>query len=51
VIERYADPAILPLARAAFAEGFESGMYASYQAEPLDENLRTLLACRTSRGS
>jgi acetyl esterase/lipase len=43
VIEQYADPAILPLAQAAFAEGFESGMYVSYQAEPLDENLRTLL--------
>jgi dienelactone hydrolase len=44
VIEQYADPAILPLAQAAFAEGFEAGMYASYQAEPLDENLRTLIA-------
>jgi pimeloyl-ACP methyl ester carboxylesterase len=43
-IEQYADPAILPIARAAFAEGFEAGMYASYQAEPLDQNLRTLLA-------
>jgi pimeloyl-ACP methyl ester carboxylesterase len=44
VIEKYADPVILPLARAAFAAGFEAGMYASYQAEPLDQNLRTLLA-------
>ncbi len=43
VIEQYADPAILPLAQAAFSEGFEAGMYASYQAEPLDQNLRTLL--------
>ena len=43
VIEQYADPAILPLAQAAFAEGFAAGMYASYQAEPLDQNLRTLL--------
>jgi uncharacterized protein len=43
VIEKYADPAIVPLAQGAFAEGFEAGMYASYQAEPLDENLRTLL--------
>ena len=44
IIEAYADPAVLPLARAAFAEGFGAGMYASYQAEPLDANLRTLLA-------
>lgn len=44
VIGAYADPAVLPLAQAAFAEGFEAGMYASYQAEPLDANLRTLLA-------
>lgn len=44
VIEQYADPAIFPLAQAAFADGFEAEMYASYQAEPLDENLRTLLA-------
>jgi acetyl esterase/lipase len=43
VIEQYADPAILPLAQAAFSEGFEAGMYASYQGEPLDQNLRTLL--------
>jgi hypothetical protein len=46
VIEQYANPAILLLAQAAFAEGFEAGMYASYQAEPLDENLHTLLALR-----
>jgi pimeloyl-ACP methyl ester carboxylesterase len=44
VIQAYADPAVLPFAQAAFAEGFEAGMYASYQAEPLDANLRALLA-------
>jgi len=43
VIARYADPAVLPRVQAAFAERFEAGMYASYQAEPLDQNLRTLL--------
>ena len=43
VVEEYADPAVVLIAQAAFAEGFEAGMYASYQAEPLDENLRTLL--------
>jgi pimeloyl-ACP methyl ester carboxylesterase len=44
VLEAYADPAVLPLARAAFSEGFAAGMYTSYQAEPLDANLRALLA-------
>jgi pimeloyl-ACP methyl ester carboxylesterase len=43
VIEQYADPAILPIAQAAFAEGFEAGMYASYQSEPMDASLRTFL--------
>jgi hypothetical protein len=43
-IERYADPAVLPLARAAFTDGFDAGLYASYQVLPLDDNLRTLLA-------
>jgi pimeloyl-ACP methyl ester carboxylesterase len=43
-IEEYADPAVLPFAQAALGEGFEAGMYASYQAEPLDANLRALLA-------
>jgi pimeloyl-ACP methyl ester carboxylesterase len=43
VIEKYADPAILPLAQAAFSEGFEAGMYASYQGEPMDASLRTFL--------
>ena len=47
VIEQYADPAILPLAQAAFADGFEAGMYASYQVEPLDQSLRTLLGLRS----
>jgi len=42
IVERYADPAVLPLAQAAFGEGFDAGLYASYQALPLDDTLRTL---------
>ena len=45
VAEQYADPSILPLARQSFAEAeaFDAGIYASYQTEPMDQQLRTLL--------
>ncbi len=42
IVERYADPAVPPLAQAAFGEGFDTELYASYQALPLDDTLRTL---------
>jgi len=43
IVERSADPAVLPLAQAAFGNGFDAGLYASYQALPMDDTLRTLL--------
>jgi pimeloyl-ACP methyl ester carboxylesterase len=42
VVERYADPGILPLAQAAFGQGGDAGMFASYQNEPIDSTLRVL---------
>lgn len=46
VVEQYADPSVLDTARAALAaaEAQDAALYASYQAEPMDQSLRTLLA-------
>jgi pimeloyl-ACP methyl ester carboxylesterase len=43
IIERYADPAVLPIVSATLGHGFDTRLYASYQDEPLDASLRTLL--------
>ncbi|MEO8179521.1 MAG: hypothetical protein ABI895_11880 [Deltaproteobacteria bacterium] len=48
-IERYADPGILPIAAAMFASaGTSQKLLAAYLAQPMDSNLRSILAA-TSR--
>jgi dienelactone hydrolase len=43
VIDRYVDPSIRSSVEASLTQAMDASLYASYQAEPMDQNLRVLL--------